>query len=193
MCSYGQAYGLKYGLYCAINKNTDELYFEIVELDWNHGTVNLVQQSRTRNLQSDAAAEDRANRRVLRMQNVPPFSRYAITRSPPDKLTADRANTRTPSKTRNGIAAFNEAVIPSRRYSLSWLPTVPADRMNAPFADPVTFSLNAGIRKKALTRCSASSTRTAVRIRGRIACDPGEPANRTADGYGQVVRNRQVP
>jgi hypothetical protein len=38
MCSYGQAYGLKYGLYCAINKNTDELYFEIVELDWTHGT-----------------------------------------------------------------------------------------------------------------------------------------------------------
>lgn len=34
MSSYGRAYGFKYGLYCAVNKNTDELYFEIVELDW---------------------------------------------------------------------------------------------------------------------------------------------------------------
>lgn len=39
MCAYGQAYGLKYGLYCAVNKNTDELYFEVVELDWNHAAV----------------------------------------------------------------------------------------------------------------------------------------------------------
>lgn len=34
MCSYGRAYGFKFGLYCAVNKETDELYFEIVELDW---------------------------------------------------------------------------------------------------------------------------------------------------------------
>lgn len=34
MCSYGRAYGFKYGLYCAVNKDTDELYFEIVELDY---------------------------------------------------------------------------------------------------------------------------------------------------------------
>lgn len=37
MCSYGQAYGLRFGLYCAINKNTDELWWEIVELDWSKG------------------------------------------------------------------------------------------------------------------------------------------------------------
>jgi hypothetical protein len=35
---------LKYGLYCAVNKNTDELYFEIVELDWTHG-VNLYERA----------------------------------------------------------------------------------------------------------------------------------------------------
>lgn len=35
MCSYGRAYGFKYALYCAVNKNTDEIYFEIVELDWS--------------------------------------------------------------------------------------------------------------------------------------------------------------
>lgn len=35
MCSYGRAYGFKFGLYLAVNKNTDELYFEIVELDWS--------------------------------------------------------------------------------------------------------------------------------------------------------------
>jgi hypothetical protein len=35
MCSYGRAYQFRYGLYCAVNKNTDELYFEIVQLDWN--------------------------------------------------------------------------------------------------------------------------------------------------------------
>lgn len=34
MSSYGRAYGYKYGLYCAVNKNTDELYYEIVPLDW---------------------------------------------------------------------------------------------------------------------------------------------------------------
>lgn len=34
MNSYGRAYGLKFGLYCAVNKDTDELYFEIVELDY---------------------------------------------------------------------------------------------------------------------------------------------------------------
>jgi len=35
MCSYGRAYSFTWGLYCAVNKETDELYFEIVELDWN--------------------------------------------------------------------------------------------------------------------------------------------------------------
>jgi len=35
MCSYGRAYGFHYGLYCAVNKDTDELYFEIVKLDYN--------------------------------------------------------------------------------------------------------------------------------------------------------------
>lgn len=34
MCSYGRAYGFKYAVYCAVNKNTEEIYFEIVELDW---------------------------------------------------------------------------------------------------------------------------------------------------------------
>ena len=34
MCQYGKAYGLRFGLYCAINKETDEYYFEFVELDW---------------------------------------------------------------------------------------------------------------------------------------------------------------
>lgn len=34
MCSYGRAYGIRYGLYCAVNKNDDELYYEVVELDW---------------------------------------------------------------------------------------------------------------------------------------------------------------
>jgi len=35
MCSYGRAYGFEWGLYCAVNKETDELYFEIVKLDFN--------------------------------------------------------------------------------------------------------------------------------------------------------------
>lgn len=34
MCSYGRAYNFHYGLYCAVNKDTDELYFEIVQLDF---------------------------------------------------------------------------------------------------------------------------------------------------------------
>lgn len=34
MCTYGRAYDLKFGLYIAVNKNTDEIYFEIVPLDY---------------------------------------------------------------------------------------------------------------------------------------------------------------
>lgn len=34
MCSYGRAYDLKLWLYCAVNKNDDELYFELVEVDY---------------------------------------------------------------------------------------------------------------------------------------------------------------
>lgn len=35
MSGYGQGFKIKHGLYCAVNKNTDEWYFEFVELDWN--------------------------------------------------------------------------------------------------------------------------------------------------------------
>lgn len=34
MCSYGKFYNFQYGLYCAVNKNDDDLHFELVELDW---------------------------------------------------------------------------------------------------------------------------------------------------------------
>lgn len=34
MCSYGRAYKFEWGLYCAVNKDDDELHFEIVKLDW---------------------------------------------------------------------------------------------------------------------------------------------------------------
>ena len=34
MCSYGAHYNFRYGLYVAINKNDDDLHFELVELDW---------------------------------------------------------------------------------------------------------------------------------------------------------------
>lgn len=36
MCSYGRAYGYKFALYVAVNKDTDEIYFEIVPLDFLH-------------------------------------------------------------------------------------------------------------------------------------------------------------
>lgn len=35
MSLYGKGFGFYYGLYCAVNKNTDEFHFEFVELDWN--------------------------------------------------------------------------------------------------------------------------------------------------------------
>lgn len=34
MCSYGERYMLEYALYMCVNKNTDEIYVEIVKLDW---------------------------------------------------------------------------------------------------------------------------------------------------------------
>ncbi len=40
MSTYGEAYKFPYGLYCAVNKETDELWLEIAALDFNHG-VNL--------------------------------------------------------------------------------------------------------------------------------------------------------
>lgn len=39
MCAYGKVYGLKFGLYCAINKNTDDLYFKLVPLDWKFAEI----------------------------------------------------------------------------------------------------------------------------------------------------------
>lgn len=41
MCSYGEYYNLRYGLYCAVDKNDDELYYEIVELDWKQADQSL--------------------------------------------------------------------------------------------------------------------------------------------------------
>lgn len=37
MSGYGRGFGTKYGLYCAVNKDDDDLYFELLELDWNYG------------------------------------------------------------------------------------------------------------------------------------------------------------
>lgn len=34
MCSYGRAYNFEFGLYCAVNKDDDDLYFEVVKLDF---------------------------------------------------------------------------------------------------------------------------------------------------------------
>ena len=42
MCSYGKAYELKYALYMCVNKDTDEIYYEIVELDWNLAHTSLL-------------------------------------------------------------------------------------------------------------------------------------------------------
>lgn len=39
MSQYGAAYGCKYGLYMAVNKETDEIYCEFIELDWSLATV----------------------------------------------------------------------------------------------------------------------------------------------------------
>lgn len=39
MCGYAKAFGIKYGLYCAINKDDDDIYFEFLELDWNIATL----------------------------------------------------------------------------------------------------------------------------------------------------------
>lgn len=37
MCSYGASYDFDIGLYCAVNKNDDDLYFELLNLDHRHG------------------------------------------------------------------------------------------------------------------------------------------------------------
>lgn len=37
MCVYGKLIGLRHALFVAVNKQNDEIYIEIVKLDWNHG------------------------------------------------------------------------------------------------------------------------------------------------------------
>lgn len=37
MCSYGDGYKFDIGMYCAVNKNDDDLYIELVKLDHRHG------------------------------------------------------------------------------------------------------------------------------------------------------------
>lgn len=36
MCGYGEEFKVKYALYCAVNKDDDDLYVEFLELDWNY-------------------------------------------------------------------------------------------------------------------------------------------------------------
>lgn len=36
MCCYGKEFKIKHGVYCVVNKNTDEIYFEFVDLNWEH-------------------------------------------------------------------------------------------------------------------------------------------------------------
>lgn len=44
-CAYGKHYGFKYAIYVATNKNDDDLYIEVIELDWNlaHDLMNKAQ------------------------------------------------------------------------------------------------------------------------------------------------------
>ena len=37
MSTYGRAYGLRYAIYIASNKNDDDLHIEVIELDWSVG------------------------------------------------------------------------------------------------------------------------------------------------------------
>jgi hypothetical protein len=37
MCTYGFKMGIEYGVYCVVDKNTDELYIELVKLDLGYG------------------------------------------------------------------------------------------------------------------------------------------------------------
>lgn len=36
MCAYGKFYGFQFGMYCAVNKDDDELHFEFLQLDFSH-------------------------------------------------------------------------------------------------------------------------------------------------------------
>lgn len=46
MCSYGKRHGLHYALYMCVNKDTDEVYMEIVELNWNEADNMTVKAER---------------------------------------------------------------------------------------------------------------------------------------------------
>lgn len=38
MCGYGKEFKIKHGLYCAVNKDDDDIYFEFVELNWDYAS-----------------------------------------------------------------------------------------------------------------------------------------------------------
>lgn len=46
MCSYGKRFDLRYALYMCVNKDTDEVYMEIVELNWNEADNMTVKAER---------------------------------------------------------------------------------------------------------------------------------------------------
>lgn len=52
MCCYGHAYKRQFGLYFAVNKNTDEYYLEIVELNWSVANSALLKANRIINSQT---------------------------------------------------------------------------------------------------------------------------------------------
>lgn len=45
MSAYGERFGASYGVYCAANKDDDDLHIEIVPLDWGYGKI-LVDKAR---------------------------------------------------------------------------------------------------------------------------------------------------
>jgi len=52
MQTYAPYYKLTHGLYCAVNKNTDEFHFEWLTLDWNIGALHVAKAERLINSQT---------------------------------------------------------------------------------------------------------------------------------------------
>lgn len=81
LCSYGREFEVRHALFCAVDKDNDEWYWEFVELDWNHA------------IELEKKAND-----IIHAE------------FPPDKINSNPAFWKCKFCTFNGICHFNEPV-----------------------------------------------------------------------------------
>lgn len=95
MSGYGKEFKVKWGLFAAVNKDTDEIYFEFVELDWNHA------------IELEKKATD-----------------IIYAKTPPNKISEQASFWKCKSCTFQGVCHFNERIETNCRSCVNATPGV---------------------------------------------------------------------